>query len=64
MPEPAPKICPECREDFGAWPGEDAEGVWWKEDEQNYCSAECVVIRIRRRNTGRPIDGRCPILDT
>jgi hypothetical protein len=47
------KICPECHEDFGAWPGDDSDGVIWREDGENYCSAECVVIRIRRRD-GHP----------
>lgn len=46
----APKICPECGDDFGSWPDGDDEGVWWREDDQNYCSAECVVHRIRQRN--------------
>ncbi len=42
------KICPECDDDFGLWPDDD-EGVWWRQDGQNYCSAECVVHRIRQR---------------
>lgn len=43
------RICPECREDFGSWPDGDDEGVIWREDGLNYCSAECVVYRIRMR---------------
>lgn len=47
-----PKICPECGEDFGDWPCEDSEGVWGT-DGRNYCSAECVIMCLRRGAANR-----------